>query len=238
MTTQARLNAEAKRLSKLLEEHDLKIVFAESCTGGLISATLTRIPGISAYHCGSAVVYQEATKTGWLGVPRTMLDEHGGALKEATPARPIQVMGLSSVPEAGQLMHAVENERAAKQVAEHRVAEQRQPSADVRPKLSLDEIFARAQAGESYELPVVLKADTHGSVEAVRDTLVKLSTDAVKLNVIHAGVGAVNESDVMLARASEAIIVGDNIDDGETIQFHLRDASTAKEDLEMMLNSS
>ena len=77
MITQGRLNAEAKRLSKLLEEHDLRIVFAESCTGGLVSATLTRIPGISAYHCGSAVVYQEATKTGWLGVPRKMLDEHG-----------------------------------------------------------------------------------------------------------------------------------------------------------------
>jgi translation initiation factor IF-2 len=115
-------------------------------------------------------------------------------------------------------MHAVENERAAKQVAEHRVSEQRQPGAVVRPKLSLDEIFARAQAGESYELPVVLKADTHGSVEAVRDTLVKLSTDAVKLNVIHAGVGAVNESDVMLARASEAIIVG----------FHVRPDPTAR----------
>jgi translation initiation factor IF-2 len=164
-------------------------------------------------HRGDSIVVGTA-----FGRVRTMLDEHGGALKEATPARPIQVMGLSSVPEAGQLMHAVENERAAKQVAEHRVSEQRQPGADVRPKLSLDEIFARAQAGESYELPVVLKADTHGSVEAVRDTLVKLSTDAVKLNVIHAGVGAVNESDVMLARASEAIIVG----------FHVRPDPTAR----------
>lgn len=77
MITQDRLNAEAKRVSKLLQERDLKIVLAESCTGGLVSATLTRIPGISTYLCGSAVVYQEATKTGWLGVPRKMLAEHG-----------------------------------------------------------------------------------------------------------------------------------------------------------------
>jgi translation initiation factor IF-2 len=164
-------------------------------------------------HRGDAVVVGTA-----YGRVRTMQDEHGGALKEAAPARPVQLVGLSSVPEAGQPMHAVENERVAKQIAEHRVAEQRQPAVDVRPKLSLEEIFARSQEGQHYELPVVLKADTHGSVEAVRDTLVKLSTDAVTLNVIHAGVGAVNESDVMLARASEAIIVG----------FHVRPDPTAR----------
>jgi translation initiation factor IF-2 len=164
-------------------------------------------------HRGDAIVVGTA-----YGRVRTMQDEHGGALKEATPARPVQVMGLSSVPEAGQLMHAVENERVAKQIAEHREAEQRQPAQVARPRLSLEEIFARTQEGQHYELPVVLKADTHGSVEAVRDTLVKLSTDAVTLNVIHAGVGAVSESDVMLARASEAIIVG----------FHVRPDPTAR----------
>jgi translation initiation factor IF-2 len=164
-------------------------------------------------HRGDAIVVGTA-----YGRVRTMQDEHGGELKEAAPSRPVQVMGLSSVPEAGQPMHVVANERVAKQIAEHRQAEQRQPALDVRPKLSLEEIFARAQEGHHYELPVVLKADTHGSVEAVRDTLEKLSTDAVTLNVIHAGVGAVSESDVMLARASEAIVVG----------FHVRPDPAAR----------
>ncbi|MEN8183405.1 MAG: translation initiation factor IF-2, partial [Myxococcota bacterium] len=152
------------------------------------------------------------------GRVRAMQDEHGADVKEALPSRPVQVVGLTAVPEAGQGFHAVESEREAKQIAEHRRAERRRPVAETRPRLSLDEIFARAEEGGTYELPVVLKADTHGSVEAVSDTLQKLSTDAVKLNVIHSGVGAVSESDVMLAKASEAIIIG----------FHVRPDPAAR----------
>jgi len=96
--TQNRLNSEAKRLSELLEEHDLKIVFAESCTGGLVSATLTRIPGVSAYHCGSAVVYRKETKSGWLGIPRTMLDKPGPVSRVVAAEMARRV--LAKTPEA------------------------------------------------------------------------------------------------------------------------------------------
>jgi translation initiation factor IF-2 len=156
------------------------------------------------------------------GRVRAMLDENGDPVKEALPSRPVQVIGLSAVPEAGNSFHAVENERVAKQIAEHRAQEGRRPAPEVRARLSLDEVFARAQGGTGHELAVVLKADTQGSVEVVRDTLQKLSTDAVRLNVIHAGVGAVTESDVMLARASDAVVVG----------FHVRPEASARREAE------
>jgi translation initiation factor IF-2 len=150
---------------------------------------------------------------------RAMLDEHGGRVDEAGPSVPVQVQGLSGVPEAGLVFHVVEDDRAAKQIAEHRLGEQRGRPSESRPRLSLDEILARAHGeGGVKELFVVLKADVQGSVEAVRDSLAKLSTDEVKVDVIHAGVGAITESDVMLARASGAIVVG----------FHVRPDPAAR----------
>ncbi|MFP8877185.1 MAG: translation initiation factor IF-2, partial [Myxococcota bacterium] len=154
------------------------------------------------------------------GRVRSMEDENDHRLREAGPAVPVQITGLSSVPAAGDAFAVVETERAAKEIVEHREDRQRHASGQGvgRPRLSLEEIFAQGAGGGVKELPVVIKADTQGSVEALRETLIKLSTDAVKLDVLLAGVGAVSESDVMLARASGAIVVA----------FHVRPESAAR----------
>ena len=152
------------------------------------------------------------------GRVRAMYDDRGELVTEAGPSRPVQVIGLDAVPEAGELLHVVENERDAKQLVAHRAAEARQAPSEPRPRLTLEQALAQAQNGGPRELGVVLKADTQGSVQAVADALAKLSTDAVKVRVLHAGVGAIVESDVMLARASEAIIVG----------FHVRPDAAAR----------
>ena len=158
------------------------------------------------------------------GRVRSMEDENDRRLREAGPAVPVQVTGLSGVPSAGDAFAVVETERAAKEIVEHREDRQRNESGRSagRPRLSLEEIFAQGEGGGVKELPVVIKADTQGSVEALRETLIKLSTDAVKLDVLLAGVGAVNDSDVMLARASGAIVVA----------FHVRPESAARRSAE------
>jgi translation initiation factor IF-2 len=153
------------------------------------------------------------------GRVRAMEDERGRRLQSAGPSVPVQVQGLNSVPEAGELAHVVESERVAKEIISHRESQRRGSGADVsKPKRSLEEIFAAAEGGGVKELSVVLKADTRGSVEALRDALLKLSRDEVKVDVLLAGVGAVTESDVMLAKASGAVIVA----------FHVRPEPAAR----------
>jgi len=143
------------------------------------------------------------------GRVRALHDENGNVVKEAGPSRPVEVLGLSEPPEAGQLFNVVENERAAREVVAHRDARARKEADQViRPKFSLDELFAQAEGSGPKQLTIVLKADVQGSVEALKDSLLKLSTDTVVVNVIHTGVGGISESDVMLAAASGAIIIG------------------------------
>jgi translation initiation factor IF-2 len=159
--------------------------------------------------------------TEW-GRVRAMEDENGKRLKQAGPSVPVQVTGLSGVPGAGEAVHVVENERIGKEIIDHRLDVLRKRPAEARATFSLDEFFLRAEGGGVKELPIVLKADVHGSVEAVRDALLRQSTDDVKVNVIHSGVGAVTETDVMLAKASGAIIVG----------FHVRPDPSARREAE------
>jgi translation initiation factor IF-2 len=150
---------------------------------------------------------------------RALEDERGTALDAAGPSVPVQVTGLSAVPEAGDPFYVVETERVAKDIVSHREDERRgRPAETARTKLTLDEIFAQSEGGGVKELPVVIKADTQGSVEALRDALLKLSTDSVKVNVILAGVGGVTETDVMLAKASGAVVVA----------FHVRPDPAAR----------
>jgi translation initiation factor IF-2 len=152
------------------------------------------------------------------GRVRALEDEDGNRHKEAGPSTPIQVIGLSGVPNAGDLMNAVENERAAKEIIEHRESQRREAPSEAPPPRTLDELFAAVEGGGVKELALVVKADVQGSVEALCDALVKLATDDVKVNVIHSGVGAVSETDVMLAKASGAIIVA----------FHVRPDPTGR----------
>lgn len=145
------------------------------------------------------------------GRVRSMTSATGQLVKEAGPAYPVEVTGLGGVPDAGESFHAVENEKAAKDVAQHRQAKKREIDLSKSSKISLDQLFAKMQEGVVEELAVIIKADVQGSVEAVRDALEKLSTTTCRLNVIHTGVGGVSESDVTLATASNAIVLGFNV---------------------------
>ena len=146
-----------------------------------------------------------------VGRVRTMLDFKGGRVTEAGPSVPVEIAGLSEAPEAGSPFFAVADERMARELVEQRKAEARAKAAAPVQKVSLENLFDQIQAGERKELALIVKADVQGSVEAVKTSLEKLSNDEVNVRVIHGGVGAVNESDVMLAASSNAIIVGFNI---------------------------
>jgi len=154
-------------------------------------------------HRGDMVVVGRS-----FGRVRALDDEKGQRVAEAGPSVPVRITGLTSVPDAGDPFHVVESERVAKDIIAHRESEQRERPAAEAKRLTLDEFFAHAEGGGVKELQVVLKADTQGSVEALRSSLLELSTDSVKVDVLLAGVGAVTETDVMLAKASEGIIVG------------------------------
>ena len=146
-----------------------------------------------------------------VGRIRTMTDYKGARLTEAGPSVPVEVAGLSEAPEAGSPFFAVADERMARELVEQRKAEARAKAAAPVQKVSLENLFDQIQAGERKELALIVKADVQGSVEAVKASLEKLSNDEVNVKVIHGGVGAINESDVMLAASSNAIIVGFNV---------------------------
>ena len=146
-----------------------------------------------------------------VGRVRTMTDYKGARLTEAGPSVPVEIAGLSEAPEAGSPFFAVADERMARELVEQRKAEARAKAAAPVQKVSLENLFDQIQAGERKELALIVKADVQGSVEAVKASLEKLSNDEVNVKVIHGGVGAINESDVMLAASSNAIIVGFNV---------------------------
>ncbi len=145
------------------------------------------------------------------GRVRTMTNDRGIQVTEAGPSSPVEVTGLAGTPEAGDSFHAVETEKAAKEVASHRQRKLREAELASSSKISLEQLYARLQEGEVKELKVIIKGDVQGSVEAVKDSLSKLSTDACRLVVIHGAVGGITESDVSLASASDAIILGFNV---------------------------
>jgi len=140
-----------------------------------------------------------------------MFNDRGQRLEEAGPSMPIEVLGLSGVPNAGDDFIALTDEKQAKMIAEHRMAKLRQKELSRTGKVTLESLFEQIQEGEVKELKIILKTDVHGSLEAIRESLLKLSTPEVKVNVIHYGTGAATETDVMLASASNAIIIGFNV---------------------------
>ncbi len=145
------------------------------------------------------------------GRVRSLQDAEGATVKEAGPSTPVRVIGLSGVPQAGDEIFVAKNEREAKQIVDHRIAEEKQKvsAANENPAaVSAEDLFARMAAETGRELFAVVKADVQGTVEAIREALAKLSTEKVKLTVIHSGVGGIKESDVMLAAASKAVIFG------------------------------
>ena len=168
-------------------------------------------------HTGDVVIAGTA-----LGRVRVMLDDKGSRIDQAGPSTPVEITGLAEVPAAGDVLNAVEDEKLAKELVDKRRFEAKEEQFQTYQKVTLDNLFSQISEGEMKELPIIVKADVDGSVEAVRQSLEKLSNDEVRVRVIHGAVGAINESDVMLANASNAIIIG----------FNVRPDATAKESAE------
>lgn len=146
------------------------------------------------------------------GKVRAMVDDKGRRVREAGPSTPVEILGLGDVPNAGEIFIAHENDKEAKYYAETFVAQNKEKLLeDTKAKMSLDDLFSQIQAGNLKELNLIIKADVQGSVEAVKQSLMKLSNEEVVVKCIHGGVGAINESDVILASASKAIIIGFNV---------------------------
>ena len=157
-------------------------------------------------HAGDVIIAGTS-----VGRVRVMTDDKGRKLKDAGPSTPVEIMGLAEVPQAGDLFYAVEDEKMARELAEQRKAEEKAAQAGKVQKVSLDDLFNQIQQGDVKELNLIVKADVMGSAEAVQASLEKLSNDEVRVRVIHSGVGAISGSDLMLAEASNAIIIGFNV---------------------------
>ncbi len=153
-----------------------------------------------------------------VGHVRVMLNDKGKVVKEAGPSVPVEITGLSDVPTGGDIFNVVSDERLARELVEQRKTAQKEEQFNAQTKVTLDNLFDQMKLGEVKELKVIVKADVQGSVEAVKQSLEKLSNEEVRVNIIHGAVGAVNESDVMLANASNAIIVGFNVRPDATAQ--------------------
>ncbi len=157
-------------------------------------------------HSGDTVIAGKA-----VGRVRVMTDERGRKLENAGPSVPVEIIGLGEVPDAGDVFYAVDNERMARELVEQRKEKEKEERNKAMQKVTLENLFDTIQQGNMKELNIIIKADVQGSVEAVRSSLLKLTNEEVRVNVIHGAVGAINESDVMLASASNAIIVGFNV---------------------------
>lgn len=144
------------------------------------------------------------------GKVRAMFDDKGKRLIKATPSIPVEVLGFNGVPDAGDIMHAIMDEKVARQIVEKRIATNRNKMIEVH-KVSLEDLFSQIQEGKIKELNIIIKADVQGSFEALKQSLDKLTNEKVKVNVIHSGVGAITETDVILASASNAVIIGFNV---------------------------
>jgi len=196
------------------EVMDLKANPNKRAKGAIVEARLDKGRGPVA-----TVLVQEGTlrigdpivSGAHFGRVRTMSDDRGNRVEAAGPSIPVEVTGLSGVPEAGDTFHAVDDEKTAKEVAQHRQQRLRETELAKNSKISLDQLYARLQLGDVKELKVIIKGDVQGSVEAVKDSLLKLTTDACRLIVLHTGVGGITESDITLASASDAIVLGFNV---------------------------
>ncbi len=194
---------------------ELKANPKRNARGLVIEAQLDKGRGAVAtvlVQKGTLKVGQPVACGSCYGKVRAMIDDQGRRVKEAGPSMPVEILGLSSVPEAGETFVAMDTEKEARAFAETYISEgKNRLIEDTKAKMSLDDLFSQIQSGNVKELDIIVKADVQGSVEAVKQSLVKLSNEEVVVKVIHGGVGAINESDVSLASASNAIIIGFNV---------------------------
>ena len=212
--TGAGINDLLERVVLEAEMLDLKANPSRRAKGAVVEARLDRGQGAVA----TLLVQNGTLKLGdviiagtSVGRVRTMRDDKGRSLKEAGPSTPVEITGLTDVPEAGDLFEAVADERLARELAEKRANEAKEKRFASYTKVTLDNLFDQMAQNDMKELPIVVKADVQGSAEAVKQSLEKISNDEVRVRVIHAGVGAISKSDVDLADASNAIIIGFNV---------------------------
>jgi translation initiation factor IF-2 len=180
------------------------VVEAELDKGRGTVATLLVETG--TIHVGDSIVAGTAH-----GKVRAMVDDKGKRVKKVGPSMPVEIIGLSEVPSAGDIFYVVEDDKIARQVAESKKEEIRQQNINSTQRLSLDDLYIRIQEGEVKDINIIIKADVQGSIEALKSSLERLSNEEVQVKTIHSGVGAITETDVMLASASNAIIIGFNV---------------------------
>ena|GEM_PF-656202 len=203
-----------EKILLLADVNDYKANPARKAMGTIIEAKLDKGKGSVA-----TIIVQNGTLNSGdtvvsgmvYGRIRAMHDDKGRALKSAGPSMAVQVQGLHGVPNAGDIIHVVEDERLAKQVAEERTSKQRNDLAVVGGKVTLDDMFSKMSESTLKVFNVIVKADVQGSAEAIKQSLVKLANEEVRLNVVHSGVGAINKSDMMLAEVSNATVIGFNV---------------------------
>ncbi|MDI6604867.1 MAG: translation initiation factor IF-2 [Thermoanaerobacteraceae bacterium] len=196
------------------EMQELKANPNRNAKGVIIEAQLDKTKGPVA----TVLVQKGTLKTGDViiagsafGKVRAMFDDKGKKIKKATPSTPVEVLGLSDVPEAGDVLVALQDEKKARMIVEKRKEKHREDKIKQKQKVSLDELFNQIKEGNIKELNIILKADLQGSVEAIQQSIEQLSNDEVRIKVIHGAVGAITETDVMFAAASNAIIIGFNV---------------------------
>jgi translation initiation factor IF-2 len=195
------------------EMEELKADPSREARGTVIEAQVKRGKGPVAtllvqegtLHVGDSIISGTTC-----GKVRTMIDDKGKRVKKAGPSTPVEISGLSEIPEAGDDFIVLENEKEARQLAEQR-KEQQKGERQRRSNVSLDDLFNQIQDGNIQDVNIIIKADVQGSIEAIKQSLEKLDNEAVRINVIHGAVGAVNETDVMLAATSNAIVIGFNV---------------------------
>jgi translation initiation factor IF-2 len=200
---------------------ELKANAEKRATGHVVESKID--PGRGAV---ATVLIQEGTlRTGdpvvcgsYYGKVRAMLNDRGTQLESAGPSIPVEVIGLSGVPMAGDELVVVEDDKIAKQISEHRIQKQRSKDLARTSRLSLEGLYEQMKEGEVKDLNIIIKADVQGSIEALADSLTKLSNEEVKIHVVHSGTGTITESDVSLATVSDAIIIGFNVRPTSKIQ--------------------
>ena len=208
------INDLLERIALEAEVMELKANPNRRAKGAVVEARLDKGQGPIAtilvqngtLHSGDVIIAGTA-----VGRVRTMRNDKGQLLTDAGPSTPVEITGLTAVPEAGDLFEAVEDERLARELAEQRVAAAKEKQFSSFQKVTLDNLFSQMAQNDMKELAIVVKADVQGSAEAVKQSLEKISNDEVRVRVIHAGVGAISKSDVDLADASNAIIIGFNV---------------------------
>ena len=197
----------------LAEVQDLKANPNRPAQGVVIEAKLDKGRGPVA----SVLIQKGTLRVGdtiivgtCFGKVRAMNNERGERVKKAEPSIPVEILGLNDVPEAGDILN-VTDEKTARSVAEKRLEKKRSSELHVNAKVTLDDLFNQIQQGEMKELPLIIKGDVQGSVEALSQSLMGIKSDEVRISIVHSGVGAINESDIMLASASNALIIGFNV---------------------------